>query len=141
MATLPDQADRSAPERLGGGAKSRRLDKAGDGERGFRPGVFAGCDGATLGTGRKRRSLYSHWKTENYCTHCRFGRFGGTPPKGVEAGVIEVKSFPELRALGADKVKGKIVFFNRPMDPTKINTFEAYGGAVDQRGQWRYRSR
>ncbi len=56
-----------------------------------------------------------------------------TAPKGVEAGVIEVKSFPELRALGPDKVKGKIVFYNRPMDPTKINTFEAYGGAVDQR--------
>ena len=56
-----------------------------------------------------------------------------TGPKGVEAGIIEVKSFPELRALGPDKVKGKIVFFNRPMDPTKINTFEAYGGAVDQR--------
>lgn len=56
-----------------------------------------------------------------------------TGPKGVEAGVIEVANFPELRALGADKVKGKIVFFNRPMDPTKINTFEAYGGAVDQR--------
>ena len=56
-----------------------------------------------------------------------------TGPTGVEAGVIEVKNFPELRALGADKVKGKIVFFNRPMDPTKINTFEAYGGAVDQR--------
>ncbi len=57
-----------------------------------------------------------------------------TAPAGVEAGVIEVKSFPELRALGVDRVRGKIVFFNRPMDPTKINTFEAYSGAVDQRG-------
>ncbi|WP_026308714.1 M28 family peptidase [Spirosoma spitsbergense] len=56
-----------------------------------------------------------------------------TPPRGIEAQVIEVKSFPELRALGPEKVKGKIVFYNRPMDPTKINTFEAYGGAVDQR--------
>ena len=56
-----------------------------------------------------------------------------TPANGIEAEVIEVKSFPELRALGADKVKGKIVFYNRPMDPTKINTFEAYSGAVDQR--------
>ncbi len=56
-----------------------------------------------------------------------------TGPKGVEAQVIEVKSFPELRALGPEKVKGKIVFFNRPMDPTKLNTFDAYGGAVDQR--------
>lgn len=57
-----------------------------------------------------------------------------TPANGVEAQVIEVKSFPELRALGIEKVKGKIVFFNRPMDPTKITTFEAYGGAVEQRG-------
>lgn len=56
-----------------------------------------------------------------------------TPAKGIEAQVIEVKDFPELRALGADKVKGKIVFFNRPMDPTKTITFEAYGGAVNQR--------
>ena len=56
-----------------------------------------------------------------------------TPPKGIEAGVVEVKNFKELEALGADKIKGKIVFFNRPMDPTKLNTFEAYGGAVDQR--------
>ena len=29
--------------------------------------------------------------------------------------------------------KGKIVFFNRPFDPTQLNTFAAYGGAVDQR--------
>ncbi|CCH56832.1 peptidase M28 [Fibrisoma limi BUZ 3] len=56
-----------------------------------------------------------------------------TPPKGIEAGVVEVKNVKELEALGADKIKGKIVFFNRPMDPTKLNTFEAYGGAVDQR--------
>lgn len=57
-----------------------------------------------------------------------------TPKGGTKAKVIEVKTFQELRSLGADKVKGKIVFFNRPMDPTKLNTFEAYGGAVEQRG-------
>lgn len=56
-----------------------------------------------------------------------------TPMKGVEAEVIEVKSFQQLRELGKEKVKGKIVFFNRPMDPTKLNTFEAYGSAVEQR--------
>ena len=56
-----------------------------------------------------------------------------TPTKGVEAEVIEVKSFQQLRELGKEKVKGKIVFFNRPMDPTKLNTFEAYGSAVEQR--------
>ncbi|WP_083422032.1 M28 family peptidase [Arsenicibacter rosenii] len=56
-----------------------------------------------------------------------------TPPKGIEAQVVEVKNVAELEKLGTAGVKGKIVFFNRPMDPTKINTFEAYGGAVDQR--------
>ncbi len=57
-----------------------------------------------------------------------------TPKTGIKGKVIEVKSFQELRQLGTEKVKGKIVFFNRPMDPTKLNTFEAYGGAVEQRG-------
>jgi carboxypeptidase Q len=56
-----------------------------------------------------------------------------TPPEGITAEVIEVKSFDELRALG-NKAKGKIVFFNRPMDRTQLQTFAAYGGAVDQRG-------
>ncbi|MEZ0610254.1 M28 family peptidase [Fibrella sp. WM1] len=57
-----------------------------------------------------------------------------TPAKGIQAQVVEVKSLAELDKLGEAGIKGKIVFFNRPMDPTKINTFEAYGGAVDQRG-------
>ncbi len=56
-----------------------------------------------------------------------------TPAGGLTAEVVEVKTFPELRALGREKVAGRLVFFNRPMDPTKLNTFEAYGGAVDQR--------
>jgi len=57
-----------------------------------------------------------------------------TPKEGIKAKVIEVKNFQELRDLGVEKVKGKIVFFNRPMDPTRLNTFVAYAGAVDQRG-------
>lgn len=56
-----------------------------------------------------------------------------TPPQGIDAGVIEVTTFQQLRVMDPARVKGKIVFFNRPMDPTKINTFEAYSGAVDQR--------
>jgi len=44
-----------------------------------------------------------------------------------------VRSFDELHRLG-DKAKGKIVFYNRPMDRTQLSTFAAYGGAVDQRG-------
>lgn len=58
----------------------------------------------------------------------------GTTPKGITAEVVEVTSFEELRALG-EKAKGKIVFFNRPMDRSLLNTFEAYGRAVNQRGR------
>lgn len=57
-----------------------------------------------------------------------------TPKAGLLAEVIEIKDFKELKEAGEFKIKGKIVFFNRPMDPTRLNTFEAYGGAVDQRG-------
>jgi carboxypeptidase Q len=58
----------------------------------------------------------------------------GTPKAGIKAKVLEVKNFQELRELGREKVQGKIVFFNRPMNPNLLNTFEAYAGAVDQRG-------
>lgn len=67
-------------------------------------------------------------------TICALGGSVATPQEGIEAEVVEVKSFDELHALG-ESATGKIVFFNRPMDPTKLNTFEAYGGAVDQRSR------
>lgn len=65
---------------------------------------------------------------------CALGGSVATPEEGIQAEVIEVKGFDELRSLG-ENVRGKIVFFNRPMDPTKLNTFEAYAGAVDQRSR------
>lgn len=60
------------------------------------------------------------------------GFSAGTDALGLTAEVVEVKSFDELDEMG-DKVKGKIVFFNRPMDVTRLNTFYAYGEAVNQR--------
>jgi len=66
-------------------------------------------------------------------TICALGGSVATPEIGIVAEVIEVKSFEELRALGK-KAEGKIIFFNRPLDAGKINTFEAYSGAVNQRG-------
>ena len=60
------------------------------------------------------------------------GNSVATPAAGINAVVIEVKSLEEVEKLGA-AVRGKIVFFNRPMDATQISTFAAYGGAVDQR--------
>lgn len=60
---------------------------------------------------------------------CTLGNSVGTPANGVNANIVEVKSFEELATLG-NKVKGKIVFFNKPMDQSKVNSFEAYGEVV-----------
>jgi carboxypeptidase Q len=56
-----------------------------------------------------------------------------TGTEGITGRIIEVTSWEQLDTLGAKQLKGAIVFYNRPMDATKLNTFEAYGGCVDQR--------
>jgi hypothetical protein len=61
------------------------------------------------------------------------GNSVATPKGGIKAEVIEVQSLDEVEKLGKEKISGKIVFFNRPMDPTQIRTFNAYGAAADQR--------
>jgi hypothetical protein len=65
---------------------------------------------------------------------CALGGSIATTGGGVKANIIEVKSIEELATLGREAIEGKIVFFNRPMQADLINTFEAYGGCVDQRG-------
>lgn len=56
-----------------------------------------------------------------------------TPEGGTKAEIIEVQGLEDLKELGKAQIEGKIVFYNRPMDPKLIHTFEAYGGCVDQR--------
>ncbi len=62
------------------------------------------------------------------------GNSVGSGPAGVLGNIIEVQDFQELAKLGKDKVQGRIVFFNRPMDPKLLDTFSAYSGASNQRG-------
>ncbi len=64
---------------------------------------------------------------------CALGSSIGTPAEGITAQVIEANGIEDLQNLGKEKIKGKIVFFNQPMDPTFIETFNAYGKAVKQR--------
>lgn len=64
---------------------------------------------------------------------CALGGSVATESTGIKAEVVEVKNLDELKQLGESKIKGKIVFFNRPMDVSCISTFDAYGGAFDQR--------
>ena len=56
----------------------------------------------------------------------------GTGPAGIAAEVVEVPNLEAIDSLG-ESVRGKIVFYNQPMDPTMLNSFAAYGGAVGQR--------
>jgi len=56
-----------------------------------------------------------------------------TPAGGTKANVIEVQGIEQLKEYGRENIEGKIVFYNRPMRATHIQTFEAYGGCVDQR--------
>ena len=58
---------------------------------------------------------------------CAIGNTIATPTAGINASVVEVKSLEELNQLGTKNIKGKIVFFNIEMNPTYINTFQAYG--------------
>ncbi|MGB5554851.1 MAG: M20/M25/M40 family metallo-hydrolase [Flavobacteriaceae bacterium] len=64
---------------------------------------------------------------------CALGGSVATPATGLKANVIEVQGIEELAALGKEKIAGKIVFFNKPMDPSMLNPFNAYSIAVKQR--------
>src|SRR5579862_1227043 len=60
-----------------------------------------------------------------------------TPADGITSEVVVVNSFDELKALGRDKVSGKIVLFNEIFDKKKAAggmAFMAYGEAVRYRG-------
>jgi Zn-dependent M28 family amino/carboxypeptidase len=60
-----------------------------------------------------------------------------TPADGLTADVVVVGTFDELRALGREKVAGKIVLFNEIFDKRKAAagmSFASYGEAVRYRG-------
>ena len=60
---------------------------------------------------------------------------GGSVSTGgkLKAGVVEVHSLEEVKALPEGVVKGKFVFYNRPFNDALVEPGQAYGGAVDQR--------
>ncbi len=84
--------------------------------------------------GKKEEAYIESGKQKIKVPIAALGGSVATPLAGIKAEIVEVKNFEELKALGTEKVKGKIVLFNRPMDATQINTFVAYGGANNQRG-------
>lgn len=85
--------------------------------------------------GAKEQAYIIEGKTKIPVPIVALGGSIASPVQGISAPILEVQNFEELRALGEQVVKGKIIFFNRPFDPKLFNTFDAYSGAVDQRGQ------
>ncbi|HEY4618499.1 MAG TPA: M28 family peptidase [Flavobacterium sp.] len=83
--------------------------------------------------GEKETAYILDNKTKIKVPICALGGSIATSKNGLTAEVIEVQSLEELTALGRDKIKGKIVFYNRPMENEQIESFNAYSGAVDQR--------
>ena len=69
----------------------------------------------------------------------RVTALGGSVPTPNDAPLtapcLVVRGIEELAPLPREDTEGRIILFNRPMDPLLINTGAAYGGAVDQRGK------
>jgi hypothetical protein len=85
--------------------------------------------------GAERARLVSHNNQKIVLT--ALGGSVATPTDGIMADVVRVASFEELQALGHKGVKGKIVFYDNPMNRKLIEegrAFEAYRDAVVFRG-------
>src|SRR5213079_2156257 len=64
---------------------------------------------------------------------CALGNTVATPKEGIEAEVVVIKNFDELKSMPHEKVAGKIVLFNYPFDKQMAaegRSFQAYGEAV-----------
>ena len=64
---------------------------------------------------------------------CALGGSVATPKNGIEAEVLVVKNFDELKSMPREKVAGKIVLFNYRFDKqiaAQGRSFQAYGEAV-----------
>jgi len=94
-----------------------------------------------------QKTMVKHWVREKneICniSSTKLGQFNanvialgesvGTSGNGIEANVIEISSFEELKKLGREKIAGKIVFFNFKMNNDYFMTFHAYGDAAGYR--------
>lgn len=85
--------------------------------------------------GKKEICRYQLNGKENHVACIALGSSIGTGPKGIKAGVIEVKSFEELEELGEKEIKGKIVFYNVFFDQKHVRTGQSYGETVKYRGR------
>ena len=83
--------------------------------------------------GEKETAYFMDNKTKVTIPICALGGSIATSKSGLTAEVVEVKSLKELETLGEEKLKGKIIFYNRPFEAENIDAFKSYGKCVDQR--------
>ncbi len=85
--------------------------------------------------GAKESAVISYSKTKNLkpLNLIALGGSVATPENGINAKVIEVKSFEELEQLGEKNIKGKIVFYNVFFNQKNIRTGTSYGETVKYR--------
>lgn len=94
---------------------------------------------------REEAALVTHWErgpisvemtapVKKALAAAALGGSIATPPEGITAPVVRVASIEALEALPDDAVRGKIVFFDKPMQRTR-DGFESYGKTVDVRGR------
>lgn len=83
--------------------------------------------------GEKETAYITDGKKKVNVPICALGGSVATSNKGITAEVVEVQTIEELKLLGEERLKGKIVFFNRPMNPANVEAFHSYRDAGDQR--------
>ena len=84
--------------------------------------------------GEDKAVITSNGKNGRSLDVIALGNSLGSGRDGVTAEVLEVASFDELEKK-KDEVKGRIVFYNYPFNPTFVNTFLSYRDAGQYRGQ------
>ncbi|MCF6133218.1 M20/M25/M40 family metallo-hydrolase [Flavobacterium wongokense] len=83
--------------------------------------------------GEKETAFILDDKNKTAVPICALGGSIATSKNGLTAEIIEIHSLKELETLAPEKIKGKIVFYNRPFKADNVDAFESYGGCVDQR--------
>jgi len=85
--------------------------------------------------GEKEQCYFTNQKTKkkSNLAICALGGSIATPKEGINAEVIQVKSFEELELMGEKLIKGKIVFYNVKFNETNLSTGKSYGETVKYR--------
>jgi carboxypeptidase Q len=84
--------------------------------------------------GKESLQLNLHHSKFEYVQVLSLGNSQGTGGKPLQAPIVMVHNFDELKALPDEAVKGKIVFFDYRFRQDLVFTFEGYGDAVKYRG-------